>query len=117
MEAFGAEILRIDGDYDASVHRCAEDAAAKGWFVVSDTSYDGYSALPRQVMAGYALMASEVLEDCGGAPPPHVFLQAGVCGLAVAVGRASCWDSVGQCVSISVGAVSLKNTTLNSPLT
>src|SRR3546814_11410026 len=74
MEAFGAEILRIDGDYDASVHRCAEDAAAKGWFVVSDTSYDGYSALPRQMMAGYALMASEVLEDCGGGPPTHVFL-------------------------------------------
>src|SRR3546814_999364 len=69
MEAFGAEILRIDGDYDASVHRCAEDAAAKGWFVVSDTSYDGYSALPRQVMAGYALMASE---EIGRA---HVELQ------------------------------------------
>src|SRR3546814_15030966 len=49
------------------------------------TSYDGYSALPRQVMAGYALMASDVLEDCGGAPPTHVFLQAGVGGLAAAI--------------------------------
>src|SRR3546814_19058668 len=36
-------------------------------------------------MAGYALMASELLEDCGGAPPTHVFLQAGVGGLAAAI--------------------------------
>ena len=94
MEAFGAEVLRIDGDYDASVHRCAEEAAANGWFVVSDTSYAGYSELPRQVMAGYALMASEVLDVCGATPPTHVFLQAGVGGLAAAV-CAQFWMALG----------------------
>jgi diaminopropionate ammonia-lyase len=95
MEAFGAEVVRIDGDYDASVHRCAEEAAANGWFVVSDTSYAGYSDLPRQVMAGYTLMASEVLEACGAAPPTHVFAQAGVGGLAAAV-CAEMWMVLGE---------------------
>lgn len=85
MEAFGAEVVRIDGDYDASVRLCAEEAAAKRWFVVSDTSYAGYSDLPRQVMAGYALMASEVLEACGDQLPTHVFVPAGVGGLAAAL--------------------------------
>ena len=69
MEAFGADVVRIDGDYDASVHFCADEAAANGWFVVSDTSYEGYSDLPRQVMAGYTLLAAEVLESCGEQPP------------------------------------------------
>ncbi|MPZ11079.1 MAG: diaminopropionate ammonia-lyase [Kiloniellaceae bacterium] len=95
MEAFGAEVVRIDGDYDASVHRCAEEAAANGWFVVSDTSYAGYSDLPRQVMAGCTLMASEVLEACGAAPPTHVFAQAGVGGLAAAV-CAEMWMVLGE---------------------
>jgi diaminopropionate ammonia-lyase len=94
MEAFGAEVVRIDGDYDASVHRCAEEAAANGWFVVSDTSYAGYDDLPRQVMAGYALMASEVLEACGDHPPTHVFAQAGVGGLAAAL-CAELWMALG----------------------
>jgi len=85
MEAFGAEVVRIAGDYDESVRLCARESAANGWFVVSDTSYEGYSDLPRQVMAGYALMANEVLEACGEAPPSHVFVQAGVGGLAAAL--------------------------------
>ena len=94
MEAFGADVVRIDGDYDASVHFCADEAAANGWFVVSDTSYEGYSDLPRQVMAGYTLLAAEVLETCGEQPPTHVFIQAGVGGLAAAV-CAQMWMTLG----------------------
>lgn len=94
MEAFGAEVVRVAGDYDESVRLCAREAAANGWFVVSDTSYAGYSDLPRQVMAGYALMASEVLDACGATPPTHVFLQAGVGGLAAAV-CAQFWMALG----------------------
>lgn len=95
MEAYGAEVIRIEGDYDASVHLCAEEAAANGWFVVSDTSYEGYNDLPRQVMAGYTLLAEEVLEACGDQPPSHVFIQAGVGGLAAAV-CAQMWMSLGE---------------------
>ncbi len=95
MEELGAEVVRITGDYDASVRRCAEDAAAHGWTVVSDTSYEGYTDIPRHVMAGYSVMASEVLERMRAGPPTHLFVQAGVGGLAAAM-CARLWQALGD---------------------
>lgn len=94
MEGFGAEVVRIQGDYDESVRLCAEEAAANGWQVVSDTSWDGYMEIPRLVMAGYGVMANEVLDELA-APPTHVFVQAGVGGLAAAV-CATMWQRLGK---------------------
>jgi diaminopropionate ammonia-lyase len=82
----GAEVIRVDGNYDVSVHQAAADAAQQGWFVVSDTSYDGYIELPQQVMAGYTVMTAEIVEQLKQyALPTHVFVQGGVGGLAGAV--------------------------------
>jgi diaminopropionate ammonia-lyase len=58
--------------------------------VVSDTSYEGYAAIPRDVMQGYGTIAAEVVEAMqapveSGAPITHVFLQGGVGGLAAAI--------------------------------
>ena len=92
MEDLGAEVVRTTGDYDDSVRVCARDAAANGWHVVSDTSYPGYDQIPREVMAGYGVMAVEVLAE--GLPPSHVFLQAGVGGLAAAF-AARLWLALG----------------------
>lgn len=94
MEALGAEVVRIDGDYDASVRLCAQEAAAHDWQVVSDTSYPGYMDVPRFVMAGYSVLATEVLDQLDGTPPTHVFVQAGVGGLAAAV-CARMWQRLG----------------------
>jgi diaminopropionate ammonia-lyase len=88
IRARGAEVIRIDGDYDAAVARCREVAAGKGWIVVSDTSWPGYSDIPRLVLRGYTVLAHELLDQfaaIGTAMPTHVFLQAGVGGLAAAV--------------------------------
>ena len=82
---YGAEVRRVAGTYDDSVHKAAEDAAQNGWTVVSDTSWEGYREIPRDVMAGYAVMAAEAAEQWGDAAPTHIFLQAGVGGLAAAV--------------------------------
>ena len=84
MEAFGAEVRRVAGNYDDSVRQAASDATANGWFVVSDTSYDGYLEIPRDVMHGYAVMAEEVIAQLPSAPS-HVFVQGGVGGLAAAI--------------------------------
>jgi len=94
MEELGAEVVRIAGDYDESVRRCASDAAEHGWIVISDTSYNGYMDIPRHVMAGYSVMASEILAQTREAPPTHVFVQAGVGGLAAAV-CARLWHEFG----------------------
>jgi diaminopropionate ammonia-lyase len=80
IEKYGAEVRRVAGTYDDAVRRAASDAATYGWFVVSDTSYEGYSDVPRDVMQGYSLMADEALAQ--GPPPSHVFVQGGVGGLA-----------------------------------
>jgi len=97
MEALGATVVRIDGDYDESVHLCTAEAAKNGWYIVSDTSFEGYMDLPRYVMAGYTVMATEILDqlkEAGQEPPTHVFVQAGVGGVAAAV-LARFWQVLG----------------------
>lgn len=87
MRDLGADVIRIDGDYDASVALAREEAEANGWFVVSDTSWEGYSEPPRDVMAGYGVMTFEACKALTQAPT-HVFLQGGVGGLAASVAAA-----------------------------
>ncbi len=82
---YGAELRRVPGTYDDAVREAARVAAAEGWFVVSDSSWPGYTAVPVLVMQGYRLMADEAMEQWQGAPPTHVFVQGGVGGLAAAV--------------------------------
>lgn len=80
---FGAEIVRFDGTYDESVVEAARVAAERGWTVVSDTSWDGYERIPGLVMQGYTAIIREALRQLP-APPTHVFVQAGVGGIAAA---------------------------------
>lgn len=87
MRDLGAEVIRIAGDYDESVVLAKSEAKANGWFVVSDTSWPGYSLPPRDVMAGYGVMTREICEALDQAPT-HVFLQGGVGGLAAGVAAA-----------------------------
>ena len=82
---FGADVMRVPGNYDDAVHEADKQASAQNWFVVSDTSYPGYTEVPRDVMQGYRLMADEAADQWTGAPPTHVFIQAGVGGAAAAV--------------------------------
>ncbi|MEP3053694.1 MULTISPECIES: diaminopropionate ammonia-lyase [Rhodobacterales] len=84
MQDLGAHVIRIEGDYDASVALAKQEAEENGWFVVSDTSWPGYSLPPRDVMAGYGVMTQEICEALAQAPS-HVFLQGGVGGLAAGV--------------------------------
>ncbi|WP_043363736.1 diaminopropionate ammonia-lyase [Belnapia sp. F-4-1] len=81
---YGAEIRVVPGTYDDAVRVAQREATEKGWHVVSDTSYAGYTEVPRDVMQGYRLMAEEAAESIP-APPTHVFIQGGVGGLAAAV--------------------------------
>ena len=87
MRELGAEVIRITGDYDESVLLAKKEAEENGWFVVSDTSWEGYTEPPRDVMAGYSVMTREACEALERAPT-HVFLQGGVGGLAASVAAA-----------------------------
>jgi diaminopropionate ammonia-lyase len=81
---FDAEMIRVPGSYDDAVAEAARVCAARGWIVVSDTSWPGYERIPGLVMQGYTAMLSEAMRALPDTPT-HVFLQAGVGGLAAAV--------------------------------
>jgi diaminopropionate ammonia-lyase len=81
---YGAEVREVKGTYDDSVREAQRTAEREGWFVVSDTSYPGYTEVPRDVMQGYRVMAEEAAGQLP-APPTHAFVQGGVGGVAAAV--------------------------------
>ncbi|SCY07260.1 diaminopropionate ammonia-lyase [Microvirga guangxiensis] len=81
---FGARMIRVEGTYDDSVAEAARVASEKGWTVVSDTSWPGYERIPGLVMQGYTAMVREALRQLPETPT-HVFVQAGVGGVAAAV--------------------------------
>ena len=93
IEAYGAQVERIPGTFDDAVRKAAFDAAIHGWQVVPDTSTQGGLDVPRDVMQGYTLLIDEVASQCPGLPS-HVFVQAGVGGLAAAV-CAYLWERYG----------------------
>lgn len=84
IQQYGAEVIRVNGNYDDAVRQADTDAKTHHRFVISDTSYPGYMDVPRDVMQGYQLMVKEADEQLTQAPT-HIFIQAGVGGLAAAV--------------------------------
>ena len=87
IEQYGAQVIRISGNYDDSVRIADEEANKNHRIVVSDTSYPGYMDIPADVMRGYTVLADEALDQMNGVLPTHVFLQGGVGGFAAAITR------------------------------
>ena len=82
MAVYGANIKRIDGNYEASLEACKNDAGMNGWHIVSDTSWDGYREIPLLIMAGYTMIGQEITMQLGQDNLTHCFLPIGVGGLA-----------------------------------
>ena len=95
MQAFGAEVVRITGNYDESVRLADSEAKTHGRIIVSDTSYEGYMEIPKDVALGYTVMLAEIVEQLEGKIPSHIFIQGGVGGLASAV-TGYFWDLWGD---------------------
>lgn len=86
IEALGAQVIRVEGTYDDSVRLADEMASRNGWLLIADTSSDPLDPITRRVMQGYGVMVLELVEQLGASGrPSHVFLQAGVGGLAAGV--------------------------------
>ncbi|RLA11749.1 MAG: diaminopropionate ammonia-lyase, partial [Gammaproteobacteria bacterium] len=95
MEALGAKVIRITGNYDESVKQADSDAKQLGRIIVSDTSYEGYMEIPKDVALGYTVLLSESIEQMDSEIPTHVFIQGGVGGVASAV-CAYFWELWGE---------------------
>lgn len=83
LRLHGADVRREGADYEASMEAAAQAAKDNSWILLSDSSWPGYTELPHRLMEGYLVMAAEVVHQMK-APPSHIFLQAGVGGLAAA---------------------------------
>lgn len=106
MKAFGADVIRVEGNYELSLAVCKEEAEANGWHIVSDTSWEGYVDVPRSIMAGYTVMGKEIVDQLGDTRLTHAFLPVGVGGLAAGV-AAPLWAHMEEnlCNLISVESV------------
>ena len=86
--AQGAEIVRVQGTYDDAVEAAAKAARAGDGILVADTTGDPTDPVVGDVMAGYGVIAAEIrrqVETDGHLRPTHLFVQAGVGGLAAAL--------------------------------
>lgn len=83
----GSEVIRVDGSYEDSVEYAIDAAEQNGWLLLADGSWDGYTERPALIMEGYTVLAEECRREFekSGTWPTHVFVQAGVGGLASAL--------------------------------
>lgn len=80
----GARVVRAGANYEASMEAAEIAASEKGWTLLSDSAWDGYTDLPLRVMEGYLQLAVEAVEQ-SPRPASHIVLQAGVGGFAAAI--------------------------------
>ncbi len=87
LESYGAEVVWAGDNYSQSVAAAVQDAADTGATLLADGTWQGYTELPKLVMEGYCVIAEELRTQLAQAGnwPSHVFLQAGVGGLACAM--------------------------------
>jgi diaminopropionate ammonia-lyase len=83
LEAQGAQVVREGQTYEDSLQAAEKAADANGWTLLSDGSWHGYTELPHLLMEGYTVLMAEAIAQIPQAPT-HIFLQAGVGGLACA---------------------------------
>lgn len=79
IRGFGAEVVRVAGDFDASLAAAASAAEQGRTMLVADLPWRGSEAIPRDILAGYSVLAGELAEA-----PTHVFVAAGNGSLAAA---------------------------------
>ncbi len=83
LRSHGATVMREGTEYETAMGAAMRDAEGNGWTLLSDSSWADYYDRPHRLMEGYLVMAAEAARQMP-APPTHIFLQAGVGGLACA---------------------------------
>jgi diaminopropionate ammonia-lyase len=87
LQAHGAEVVRAGETYGDSVAEAVADTQRSGAILLADGTWPGYTEIPKLVMEGYTVIAEEMRSEfeASGNWPTHVYLQAGVGGLAAAM--------------------------------
>ena len=88
IRALGGDVMMVDGSYDDAVLAARAVAMRGDGLLIADTSDDATDPAVIDVMAGYGLIARELapqLRACAATSVSHLFVQAGVGGLAAAL--------------------------------
>ena len=85
MRSFGANIIRVKGNYDNSLKECIKQSKQNNWQIIQDVAWQDYKLVPKLTMAGYSVMMKEISEQINNQQISHVILQAGVGGMAAAM--------------------------------
>ena len=81
IEKFGATVTRVKGDNESSINESIRQTKKNKWHIVQDVSNKNYKYVPQLTMAGYSIMIKEISKQTNQYIT-HVFLQAGVGGMA-----------------------------------
>ncbi len=82
MREFGAEVIRVKGNYEDSLNECINQSKRNNWQIVQDVAWKDYLLVPKLTMAGYSVMMKEISNQLNDKKITHVILQAGVGGMA-----------------------------------
>ena len=75
IEAEGAEVQVVQGNYDDAVAAAASAAHARpDRILVQDTAWEGYTEVPEAIVQGYATLFAELDEQLQGADAPDLVL-------------------------------------------
>lgn len=87
LALLGARIIRVEGGYDRAIDTAESSAESNGWTLISDTSTRAEDPIVVDVMAGYGVLARELVAqlDERREKATHLFIPCGVGGLAAAV--------------------------------
>ncbi len=85
MRSFGADVIRVKGNYENSLNECIKQTNQNNWQIVQDVAWHDYKLVPKLTMAGYSVMMKEISEQTNNQQISHVILQAGVGGMAAAM--------------------------------
>ena len=85
MESLGAEVVKVKGNYENSLIECIKQSTENDWQIVQDVAWKDYMVVPTLTMAGYSVMMKEIVDQINNESITHVFLQAGVGGMAGAM--------------------------------
>jgi len=85
MRNFGADVIRVKGNYEDSLNECIKQSNQNNWQIVQDVAWEDYKLVPKLTMAGYSVMMKEISEQIKNEKISHVILQAGVGGMAAAM--------------------------------
>ena len=85
MRSFGADVIRVKGNYENSLNECIKQSNQNNWQIVQDVAWEDYKLVPRLTMAGYSVMMKEISDQINEHEVSHIILQAGVGGMAAAM--------------------------------